>query len=255
MKIALIQTDIYWESPDANRAELEEKISQINESFDLIVLPEMFTTGFSMKPNKIAEPHNFHTEKWMKMIAQQYQTAICGSIAIKEKEGFYNTLKLVNSNGEVFNYNKKHTFSIAGESEVYTNGLDPLVVDIKGVKIKFAICYDLRFPIWLRNNKDDMYDVLIVVANWPASRVDVWQPLLKARALENLSYTVGVNRIGQDGNEIEYSGDSLAFDFKGNEMERLTGEEIKIIEINTESIQDFRNKFPAHLDADGFEIH
>jgi omega-amidase len=255
LNLALVQTDLYWQNPIANRAMLEEKIFGINQAVDLIALPEMFNTGFVMNPEVFAEPMGFTTMKWMHQMAKQTQAAITGSLSIKENGFYYNRLLYVLPDGSFQYYNKRHLFSIGGETEKYTTGNQQLIIDYKGFKIACTICYDLRFPVWNRN-KNLAYDVLLNVANWPSARSHVWDTLLKARAIENQAYCVGVNRIGLDGNKLPHSGHSAVIDFKGFAMNIISeSEEIVYQTINKDALDDFRTKFPAYLDADDFQIN
>ncbi len=252
--VSIIQPDTYWENPVANRAELEEEIASLRDSPDLIVLPEMFTTGFSNNPQKFAEPMNFTTHKWMKQIAAQYQTAVCGSLIIKETDKYFNRILFVLPNGDTLHYDKKHLFAFGGEAELFSSGDQRLIVDYKGWKICPLICYDLRFPVFARNTNLD-YDILIYTASWPASRAHVWNTLLQARALENQSYVIGANRVGIDGNDIAYSGGSLAIDPKGLIIANLQSNQTShTVHLSKNDMDNFRKKFPAHLDADEFRL-
>jgi predicted amidohydrolase len=205
LHVSIIQTAIYWESPIANRAEIEEQIAEIKGKTDLILLPEMFTTGFSSNAVELAEPMNFTTHKWMKQMANQYNAAVCGSIIIKENNQFFNRLLFIIPSGETSYYDKKHLFGYGGEDKLFSPGEKKLIVKYLGWNICPLICYDLRFPVFSRNI-DLSYDVLIYSASWPASRINVWNTLLPARAIENQSYVIGVNRIGTDGNSIKHNG-------------------------------------------------
>ncbi len=214
MKIALIQSPLVWENPTANRNHFEEKINAIAEKVDLIVLPEMFTTGFTMNPAAVAETMEGETIQWLQLVAKVKNSAITGSLIIKEKNNYYNRLVFVFPSGEIQFYDKRHLFTLAGEDKVYTSGNQKLIVDYLGWKICPLICYDLRFPVFARNIED--YDVLIYVANWPKPRINAWDILLKARSVENMCYTIGVNRTGLDDNNLEYVGHSQTADFLGN---------------------------------------
>ena len=224
-------------------------ILSISDEKDIFILPEMFSTGFTMNTG-VAEKRiegEFPSVTWMKKQAAQLNAAVVGSVAISEDDGSYNRLFFVRPNGEVSQYNKRHLFSFAGEHEYYQAGEEQSVVEWKGWKILLNICYDLRFPIWTRNeiiNGSPKYDLLIYVANWPSVRAEVWKTLLRARAIENVSYVIGVNRIGEDGNGHVYSGDSAIINFRGESVETLSLEEL----------QTFRAKFPALEDADSFTL-
>lgn len=254
LKIALIQADLYWENPTANRGMLEEKIATLTEPVDLIVLPEMFTTGFTMNPATVAEPMNLTTFKWMRQMAAQTGAVVTGSYVVREGQNYYNRLLWMQPDGAFDYYDKRHLFRMAKEHECYTAGTRQMVKELKGWRICPLICYDLRFPVWSRN-VDLAYDVLLYVANWPAVRRQAWNTLLQARAIENLSYVVGVNRVGEDANGIPHSGDSALVDFKGEVIFRKTDEEaILVYSLQKEPLTTFRERFPAHLDADEFVI-
>jgi len=255
LKVALIQTNLYWENPTANLASLEEKIAGISENVDLIVLPEMFTTGFSMSPSKVAEPMNLTTFKWMQQMAAQTKAVVTGSFVAKEGNRYFNRLLWMEPSGNFDFYDKRHLFRMAREHESYEAGSKRIVKEWKGWKICPLICYDLRFPVWSRNVALE-YDLLLYVANWPEVRSHIWSTLLQARAIENLSYVIGVNRVGEDGNGIPHSGDSAVVDFKGEVLVRKSNEESIIIHtLQKESLSAFRERFPAYLDADEFLIH
>ncbi len=255
MRIALVQSDLYWEDISANLSQFEEKIWKIEAAVDVIVLPEMFNTGFSMNTNSLAEPMNLTTHKWMKQMASQTNSAICGSFIIKINELFFNRLWWVQPDGVSHFYDKRHLFTYGGEHNFYKAGLQRLVIEWRGWKFCPLICYDLRFPVWSRNAKQDLYDCLIYVANWPQKRANAWNTLLKARAIENLSYSVGVNRIGNDGNGVYHSGDSSAYDFKGNQIVHCADkEDVLLIELDKDQLIQFRNEFPALEDADEFRF-
>ena len=214
MKVALIQSSLFWENPIANRNHFGEKINAIFEEVDLIVLPEMFATGFTMNPEIVSETMEGETIQWMQSFAKAKNSAITGSIVIKENDNFYNRLVFVFPSGEIEFYDKRHLFTLAGEDKIYTAGHNKLIVEYKGWKICPLICYDLRFPVFSRNTEN--YDLLIYVANWPKTRINAWDALLKARAIENMSYTIGVNRIGEDDNGFHYNGHSQVVDFFGD---------------------------------------
>ncbi|MCX7546367.1 amidohydrolase [Xanthomarina sp. F1114] len=254
LKIALIQTELVWENPQQNRIHLTKKIESISESVDLIVLPEMFTSGFTMHPKKVAETMFGETVVWMQELALKKQTAIIGSLVISENNNFYNRLLFVHPNGMIETYDKKHTFTLAGEDRVYTAGNKKLLVAYKGWKICPLICYDLRFPVWSRNVED--YDVLIYVANWPKVRTTAWDTLLKARAIENMAYCVGVNRVGLDNNNHEYNGHSAVFDVLGEKIDHIPDnkEAIEIVVLNKSHIKLNREKFNFLNDKDTFSL-
>ncbi|WP_428664495.1 amidohydrolase [Runella sp.] len=254
LRVALVQTSLYWESPTANLAMLEEKIAAIEQPADLIVLPEMFTTGFTMKPETVAEPMNFTTFKWMRQMAAQTGAVVTGSYVVKENGNYFNRLLWMQPDGEFDSYDKRHLFRMGKEHEHYAAGERRIIKEIKGWRVCPLICYDLRFPVWARNQQLE-YDLLVYVANWPAVRRQIWNTLLQARSIENLSYVVGVNRVGEDGNKLFYAGDSAFVDFKGELLSRRNANEMIIEQtLDYEALQAFRERFPAYLDADRFEI-
>ena len=254
MIITIIQSELHWQNPEANRAMFEEKIWQIDQSTDLIVLPEMFTTGFSMEAKKLAERMDLHTHRWMQQMAAQTNAVVTGSFICVDNGQYFNRLLWVEPNGSYDYYDKRHLFRMAEEHQTYTGGERLIVKEWKGWKIAPFVCYDLRFPVWSRNVNQG-YDLAVYVANWPEARRTPWSVLLKARAIENLSYVVGVNRVGKDGNGIPYSGDSAIIDFKGEVIFEKTQEAtIYTTTLNKDALDAFRAKFPAHLDADRFDI-
>ncbi|MFT6871328.1 MAG: omega-amidase [Roseivirga sp.] len=253
LRLSLIQSDIYWRQPGANLAMFEEKIWQITEPTDIIVLPEMFQTGFTMEHKGLSEPMNLTTFKWMKQMAAQKKAVVTGSYIVKAGGDTFNRLVWMQPDGNYKTYDKRHLFRMANEHDHFSGGKERLIVEWKGWKICPLICYDLRFPIWSRN-VDLAYDMVLYVANWPAVRVNAWDTLLKARAMENVAYAVGLNRIGKDGEGIEYNGHSAAYSSKGETLAFSESEEILNITLSKSSLIDFREKFPAHLDADDFEI-
>jgi omega-amidase len=254
LKISLIQSGLHWESPDANMAMFEEKIWKISEQTDIIILPEMFSTGFTMNAKELAEPMNYKACKWMKQQAAQAKAVVTGSVIIKEDGKFFNRLLWAEPDGQLFQYDKRHLFRMAEEDRTFSAGNKKLIREVKGWKIFPLICYDLRFPVWSRNVANE-YDLLIYVANWPQARSAAWKTLLKARAIENLSYCAGVNRVGEDGKGIIYSGDSQVISYKGEELFNAGDQEcIHTMSLSHDELRTFREKFPADLDADKFEI-
>lgn len=208
LPVHLLQFNIAWEDPAANRLAIEQQLNKLIVKGHVVVLPEMFSTGFSMQPEQHAEAPDGPTVQWMKQQAQTRACILCGSIMIKENNAYYNRFVWMQPNGEAHTYNKRHLFGMAGEDKVYTAGTKRLVVQVNGWRIAVAICYDLRFPVWLRQQRDAEYDVLLVTANWPERRADAWNTLLKARAIENQCYVLGINRCGEDGNGLAYHGDT-----------------------------------------------
>lgn len=254
LKIAAFQFNLEWENPDANRAQADRMLSQLPGDIDIVFLPEMFTTGFTMNAAKVAEPMTGETLEWLKYRSADSQIVICGSLVIQENEDYFNRLVFVEPSGKVHQYNKRHLFTMAGEDRCYSLGESRLIVEYKGWRICPLICYDLRFPVWSRNRNE--YDILTYSANWPESRIDVWKTLLKARAIENQSYVVGVNRVGVDRNNISYSGDSQVIGPKGNILSSAKGhsESIVCAEFNYNELLNFRKKFPVLNDADHFTL-
>jgi omega-amidase len=253
MKVALIQSSLFWENPTANRSYFAAKINAIAEKVDLIVLPEMFTTGFTMNPSAVAETMEGETILWLQSLAKAKKSAITGSLIIEENNNFYNRLVFVFPSGEIQFYDKRHLFSLAGEDKVFTSGEEKLIVEYLGWKICPLICYDLRFPVFARNVEE--YDVLIYVANWPKPRINAWDILLKARSVENMCYTIGVNRIGFDASQLEYNGHSQTIDFLGNYMlEPQDTEGVFITELNNEKLLETREKLGFLNDSDSFKL-
>ena len=251
INVTLIQSDIIWEDRISNLKKYQEKINQI-ESTDLIILPEMFTTGFSMSPKGISENMNGETIQWMKQNAHKMNSAICGSIIIEEDSKYFNRFIWVNPDGSIHHYDKRHLFSFAGENENYTPGNEKIIIEYKGWKICPLICYDLRFPVWSRNSED--YDLLIYVANWPDKRKSAWKSLLTARAIENQCYVIGVNRVGEDSKNY-YSGDSSLINALGETL--YTNSHIEETYSNTISKYDLnkiRTQLPFLNDKDNFKI-
>ena len=253
MKIALIQVPLFWENPKLNRDYFEEKINAIAENADLIVLPEMFTSGFTMNPKSVAETMQGDTILWLKNLAKAKNAAITGSLVIEENGHFFNRLVFVFPSGEIQKYDKKHLFTLAGEDQIYTSGTQKILVEYKGFKICPLICYDLRFPVFARNTEE--YDVLIYVANWPKIRINAWDSLLKARAIENMCYTIGVNRIGEDANQHEYIGHSQVVDFLGNyNIEPQETEGVFMTNLDKNFLLETRQKFGFLNDRDVFKL-
>ena len=252
--IAVIQTNLIWQHPEINRQVFEKKINALTTKTDLVILPEMFTTGFTMNAQDLAEKMTGKTVSWMQRIAVEKQMAITGSIIISEDTNFYNRLLFVHPSGKIEFYDKRHTFTLAKEHETFSTGTKKLIVTYKGWKICPLICYDLRFPVWSRNTNN--YDLLIYIASWPKKRIYAWDNLLKARAIENMSYTVGVNRVGFDGNNFEYNGHSIVLDTLGNCLSEENIEEDMLINItlNKTKQDDLRNRLQFLNDKDNFVI-
>ncbi len=254
LKITIIQSDLFWESPMENRKMFSEKMKSISEKTDLIVLPEMFTTGFTMNAEALAEEESGDSVSWMISEAKAHNTAITGSLIISENGSYFNRLFFVFPDGSYSKYDKRHTFTLAGEHKTYARGNKQHIVEYKGWKICTLICYDLRFPVWARNTMN--YDVLLYVANWPEKRVNAWDALLKARAIENMSYCVGVNRTGKDGNEHPYVGHSAIYDVLGEQIS-TTENEIEFIEtitLNKTEIETKRRHLQFLNDQEQFNL-
>ena len=252
LKIALIQTPLIWENPEKNMELFSKKIDSVSSNVDLIVLPEMFTTGFTMTPEHIAISHTEETVHWMQQMALKSKSAIIGSVVFSEDACYYNRLLFVKPDASISCYDKRHTFTLAGEHEKYTAGNKILVENYKGFKICPLICYDLRFPVWSRNTHD--YDILLYVANWPKPRIAAWDTLLKARAIENMSYCVGVNRIGTDPNGLTYSGHSSVYDALGNQLIISEKEEILELTLVKSKLVQARKSLPFLEDRDTFNF-
>ena len=254
LKIAIIQSNLVWGNAVQNRINFQTKLDAIIEPVDLIVLPEMFNTGFNMEAEAVAETMQGKTVTWMQEIARQKQAAIVGSMAILEDSKYYNRLLFVKVNGEIVQYNKRHSFSLAGENKVFTSGIEKVIIEYKGWKICPQVCYDLRFPVWARNTED--YDVLLYVANWPKQRITAWDSLLKARAIENMSYCIGVNRVGLDANSFEYPGHSAIYNVLGEKItkENSDKEAIEIVTINKHHIEKNRRHLGFLNDKDSFNL-
>ncbi len=252
LKIALVQSHLIWENPIANRISFEEKIRSIPHDVDVIILPEMFTTGFTMSPENIDKSEGIQTIEWMKRMAEEVGAALVASLVFSEEGKFYNRLHFVELDGGCATYDKRHTFTLAGEHEKYESGEKKVMVDYKGFRFYPLICYDLRFPVWSRNAQN--YDVLVYVANWPKPRISAWDTLLKARAIENLAYCIGVNRIGLDGLGYEYPGHTGAYDALGKQLGFSDKEEIVYVTLQKEHIENSRKKLRFLEDRDDFTL-
>jgi len=255
LHIAFIQANLHWEDSEANKKLFSEEINKVSEEVELIILPEMFTTGFSMNAAALAEETEAETLTWMREVAKTKSSAITGSVIITENGNYYNRLFFVFPDGSYKLYDKRHTFTLAKEDKTYTAGTQRLIVDYKGWKICPLVCYDLRFPVWARNTVD--YDLLIYVANWPEKRVNAWDALLKARAIENMSYCIGLNRTGEDGDGYIYNGHSAAYDPLGIELTEpnRSDEFITEFSIEKDSLNKVRNKLKFLQDRDDFTLN
>ena len=264
LNISIIQAPLFWEDKPKNLTMFTEKIAEAKkQQTDVVVLPEMFTTGFTMHSEEFAENMDGETVSWMQVQAKQHQIALTGSLIIQENGNYYNRLLWVFPNGEIEHYDKRHLFRMAGENNYFSPGKTRLIVEFKGWKICLMICYDLRFPAWSRNihfgkkTNEPAFDCLIYVANWPEPRVSHWEKLLEARAIENQCYVVGVNRIGEDANNITYSGGSAIIHPKGKKLSNTQShqENIETITLNYEEMKRYREKFSAIQDADSISFN
>ena len=255
--ITTIQTNLFWEDKQANLAMLEDKIASIGKT-ELVVLPEMFSTGFSMQPERLAETMDGETMEWLKKVAIKNRIIITGSLIIAENGHFYNRLIWMLPNGEYGFYDKRHLFAYGNEHLHYESGNKRLIASVKGFKVNLQVCYDLRFPVWARQNPANSgveYDLLIYVANWPERRSMAWKTLLQARAIENQCYVIGVNRVGDDGNKIHHTGDSMVVDAMGEILYHKKDEEdIFTITLDKKHLETIRTKLPFLKDADRFII-
>jgi predicted amidohydrolase len=254
LKITTFQTYLFWENIDKNLEYLTLRLTSIRETTDLIVLPEMFNTGFSMNPDKLAEKMNGKSMKWMHEQAKKYKCVVTGSIIIKEKNNNYNRLIWMRPDGSYEYYDKRHLFGLGEEDQHYKAGAKKLFVELKGWKICPVICYDLRFPVWLRNTNQE-YDLLLIVANWPERRSLHWRSLIPARAIENQAFVVGVNRVGHDGNEVYHSGDSMCIDPNGKVIYyKPNDEDLYTFSINKDVVTEARASLTFLKDGDSFTL-
>jgi len=255
LKITIFQAYLFWENTDKNLQNLALRLSMgIKEKTDLIVLPEMFNTGFSMNAVSLSEEMGGKTMTWMQQIADKYECVVTGSLIIKENDNYYNRLIWMSPDGNYSHYDKRHLFGLGAEDKTYAPGQDKVIVELKGWKIRLAICYDLRFPVWLRNVNEE-YDILLLIASWPDKRSSHWNALIPARAIENQSYVIGANRVGHDGNEIYHSGHSQCIDPQGKTIYyKPEDEDLYTFSINYEELIKTRRTFPFLKDADNFEI-
>lgn len=254
LKITTFQAYLFWENIEKNLQNLSLRLSGIREKTDLIILPEMFNTGFSMNVESLAEEMNGTTMQWMHKQAQRFECVVTGSLIIREDGKCFNRLIWMRPDGSFQKYDKRHLFAMGKENDFYTAGKDKLIVELNGWKICPVICYDLRFPVWLRNTPPE-YDLLLIVANWPERRSLHWRTLIPARAVENLSYVVGVNRVGHDGNEIYHSGDSMCIDPNGKTVYyKPNDEDLYTFSISKDEVIKARRLYPFLKDADPFKL-
>ncbi len=253
LNVALIQTDLFWQDKVANLDLLTNHIQNIPDHADIILLPEMFSTGFTMEAAKLAETMEGPTLNWMREMAHFKNAVIAGSLIIRDGDHFFNRLIWMPPNGQVLSYDKKHLFTFAGEDKHYTAGKERMIIEWKGWKILPLVCYDLRFPVWSRNRED--YDLLVYVASWPEKRAHAWKSLLVARAIENQSYTIGLNRVGRDGNDIYYSGDSRVIDYEGKLLfDEAHDPVVHLATLSMDAQQKFRQALQFLKDRDSFTI-
>ena len=267
LTITTIQSSLHWEDPEANRRMFEEKIDSVSEKMELVVLPEAFTTGFSMQPEKLAETMEGPTLAWMKALAARKRIVLTGSVFIQEEGHYFNRLLWVLPNGQLGHYDKRHRFAYAGEDQHFSAGSRRFIASVKGWRIFLQVCYDLRFPVWSRQqpftgrvppvgyHRSGEYDLLVTVANWPERRNHAWKTLLAARAIENQCYVVGVNRVGEDGNGIYHSGDSMILDPLGTPLyQKEHGEDIHTLTLDKSNLDKIREQLPFLRDADAFTL-
>jgi predicted amidohydrolase len=256
LTVSLIQTALHWENIPANLKMFSEKIALLPRT-DLIVLPEMFSTGFTTRPDLAETMKESTAIGWMRSTALQKNCAMAGSLIIKDRKKHYNRLVFVRSDGSIEYYDKRHLFSLSNEPDIFAAGNRRIIIDLNGWRICPLICYDLRFPVWSRNSSSPkkQFDVLLYVANWPDKRADAWKQLLVARAIENQCYVVGVNRVGSDGNRLYYSGDSMAVDPAGKTLCHCSHDDaVLTVELNLSELQKLREQHPFLKDADGFTL-
>lgn len=255
LKISIVQTDIAWENKQENLRMLRGKLHALRGTTEIVVLPEMFSTGFTMKSRELAEPVSGITVRILKELAADFQLALCGSFICSERSNYYNRAFFITPEGEEFYYDKRHLFRMGNEAEYFSAGNNKLIISYRGWNICLLVCYDLRFPVWSRNVNNE-YDLLIYMASWPQARRLAWDTLLCARALENMCYVCGVNRIGVDGNKLIYNGGSVVFSPKGEPLASVPdGEEgIETVSLSLISLQQLRDKFPVWKDADAFRL-
>lgn len=255
LRITMVQTDIVWEDKKENLRMLREKLQVLHGSTEIVVLPEMFSTGFSMNSRELAEPVSGETVRTLKNWADEFQIAICGSFICEEQEQYYNRAFFITPEGEEYYYDKRHLFRMGNERKHFSSGNNKRIIRYRGWNICLLVCYDLRFPVWSRNVNNE-YDLLIYVASWPQVRRLAWDTLLRARALENMCYVCGVNRTGTDGNKLIYNGGSIVYSSKGEILGSVPdGVDGRLtVALSLDSLQQFREKFPVWRDADTFRL-
>jgi omega-amidase len=255
LRVTLAQQPLVWQDPGENRRRFETLLAPLSGATDLVILPETFTTGFTMQVERVAEPAGGPTAVWLRQLAEQMDAAVTGSVITAEEGRYYNRLLWAQPGGSLRHYDKRHLFRMGGEHEHFTPGRAAWTVEWRGFRICPLVCYDLRFPVFSRRRPDLDYDLLLYVANWPAVRAYAWRQLLVARAIENQAFVVGVNRVGVDGCGIEHRGDSRVCDFVGQPLAELAATAaLHTVELDLQALRAFRERFPAHLDADRFTL-
>lgn len=253
LNVTIVQSDLLWHEAAGNRERFTATIDKLKDPTDLIVLPEMFTTGFSMHAPELAETMDGESIAWLRETAARHNASVCGSLIISEQGKYFNRFVCASPSGELHSYDKRHLFRLADEQNHYAPGSEFVTFAIDDFRICPLVCYDLRFPVWSRNR--DCYDLLLYVANWPSRRHRAWETLLRARAIENLCYVAGVNRVGKDGNDIPYRGGSAIIDYLGNDLANLGDRAgAATVELNLDELTSFRERFAFHKDADKFAI-
>jgi predicted amidohydrolase len=254
-RVTLVQQPLVWQDAAANRAHFDVVLANLRGATDLVVLPEMFTTGFTMNPEQFSESADGDTRAWLLAQAAALDAAVGGSVAVNDRGRFYNRFMLAMPDGLTYWYDKRHLFRMGGEHRHYSAGSHALIIEFRGIRMCPLVCYDLRFPVWSRRRPELDYDLILFAANWPAPRRHAWQALLRARAIENQAYCVGVNRVGADGEGNAYLGDSVVLDFLGMPLLELGSEpRIATVPIDGQAVREWRDRFPAHLDADAFSL-
>lgn len=250
LHVTLIQADLYWEDIERNLNFFEQAMAGLKGQTDLIVLPEMFATGFSLEPKQLAQGMDGSVVRWMRENAKRLAVDLVGSVIVEEKGAYYNRLIWMSSSGQISCYDKRHLFRFAGEDRAFTPGSSAIVIELNGWRIKPFVCYDLRFPVWTRNRGNE-YDICLYVANWPSKRSFHWQTLLAARAIENQAYVIGVNRVGVDGNGHEYNGHSAVYGPEGHVLfSKRSVADISTLRLSYRTLAEYRKNFPVWMDAD-----
>jgi predicted amidohydrolase len=254
-RVTLVQQPLAWQDPAANRAHFDALLGPVRGATDLVVLPEMFTTGFTMQPEQFSEPAEGESRTWLLEQASALDAAVGGSVAVNDRGRYFNRFMLATPEGDLYTYDKRHLFRMGGEHRHYSAGSHASIIEFRGVRICPLVCYDLRFPVWSRRRPELDYDLVIYAANWPAARRHAWQSLLRARAIENQAYCVGVNRVGDDGLGVAHVGDSVVLDFMGMPLLELGADaRLATVPIEADAVREWRDRFPAQLDADAFSL-